>query len=136
MKSFPENVHWKIKLFNNWDNIIGNLKDRVHIEKIEARSITLGVSHPVWAQELNLLSNVFKNKINKILESDQIDSIRFKVLNKKIPLANSKQNNPLENLKLREISFSIKEQRSLDRIKDKDLQKALAQYYKNRIVKK
>lgn len=71
---------WKIKLFNGWDAIIGKLKGKVRIEKITENSITLGVCHSTWAQELFFLTPTLKKKINKILQEEKIKNIHFKTV--------------------------------------------------------
>jgi len=76
----PQEHQWKITLFKNWDEIIGPMKDKVIIEKIEESVLVLGVAHPAWAQELFLLSPMLKQKINKYLQTERITRIRFKFL--------------------------------------------------------
>ena len=71
---------WKIKLFKTWHSLIGNLKDDAQIEKIEKKVLTIGVSHPIIAQELQFSSDDLKEKINAILKEEKIKSIRFKVV--------------------------------------------------------
>ena len=36
---------WKIKLFNDWDNIVGNLGTKVCIEKIDGDTLVLSVEN-------------------------------------------------------------------------------------------
>ena len=74
----PEKHQWKIKLFGCWKTIAGNLNDKVRIEKIENNSLTLGVCHATWAQELFFLSPMIKKKINNILQENKIKKIHFK----------------------------------------------------------
>jgi len=76
----PSEHLWKIKLFGHWEEIIGNLKEKVRIEKITNNSITLGVYHSTWAQELFLLSPVLKNKINSFLDEERIKKIQFRTI--------------------------------------------------------
>ena len=83
---FPKEHVWKMKLFQNWDGIIGSLKSKVRIEKLEGSMLVLGVCHPAWAQELFMLSNVIKNKINRLLKEDKIKDIDFLIItDRKVP---------------------------------------------------
>ncbi|HBS48421.1 TPA: hypothetical protein DEO28_00100 [Candidatus Dependentiae bacterium] len=139
LENLPKETLWKVKLFQNWNDIIGeNLKDKIRIERIDSNTITLGVDHPAWAQELNSLSNLFKKRINDVLETNQIEIIRFKVTGKK-KIAKTQNVQFIKNRKNSsnntEISFSVKEQKSLDKIKDIELKNVLVEYYKNRIAR-
>src|SRR3989304_6289270 len=77
---FPEEHRWKMDLFEHWDSLIGNLKGKVKIEKIENDVLTLGVVHPAWAQELYFFSGMLKDKINGVLNEERIRIIRFHTL--------------------------------------------------------
>lgn len=74
----PQQHLWKIELFKKWDSIIGNhLKDKISIKKIENGILYLSASHPVWAQELLLLSPLLKEQINAQLSEKKIRDIKF-----------------------------------------------------------
>jgi hypothetical protein len=74
----PQQHLWKIELFKKWDGIIGNhLKDKISIKKIENGILYLSASHPVWAQELLLLSPLLKEQINAQLSEKKIRDIKF-----------------------------------------------------------
>lgn len=77
----PDQHQWKIVLFRRWDSIIGRMKNKVIIDKIENDVIYLGVSHPAWAQELHLLSPLIKEKINSCFSETKINHIRFRYIN-------------------------------------------------------
>jgi hypothetical protein len=76
----PKEHHWKIKLLENWGQIIGNMKDKVIIEKIDGKVLFLGTFHPAWAQEFYMLSESIKRKINHFLKKDLICEIRFRIV--------------------------------------------------------
>lgn len=78
LQVIPAEHQWKFVLFEKWDSIIGPLANRVKIEKITEDTVFLSVVHPSWAQELFLLSNMLKKKINYALNGDKIKNIRFK----------------------------------------------------------
>lgn len=69
---------WKIYMISNWDSIIGNLKTKVRLEKIQNDTLILGVYDSSWMQELFLLSNDLINNINSKLNKPYIKQIRFK----------------------------------------------------------
>ncbi len=73
----PKEQQWKITLFQNWDSIMGPLKDKVTIAQINNDTLLLKVIHPAWAQELHLLSSMLKQKINTCLGTTRIQNIRF-----------------------------------------------------------
>ena len=116
----PEQHLWKLQLFNNWDSIIGNLKDKVRIEKIYEKSLILGVCHPAWAQELLFLSPVIKKKINTIFQEEKIKNIKFRIVSfKKKQKNNSKKSRP-KNKNL-EHCLTITEHSTLEALKNKEL---------------
>ena len=83
IKSFMENIipeehRWKLELFTQWNAIIGHLKNKVSIEKIDGDVLYLNVSHPAWAHELHLLSPLIKKKINSHFAEPKINTIRFR----------------------------------------------------------
>lgn len=134
---FPKKEQWKIKLFQKWGTIIGKLKNKVRIEKISPNLIVLGVTHPAWAQELHLLSDVLKQRINKALGGERIKKIRFKVVNMKKSSSSNKKINEVQKTTLNEKNlFSKKEEKTLKKIKNKDLRLVLEQYYKRCPFKK
>ena len=73
----PEEHLWKLELFKQWNAIIGKMKDKVIIEKIDGETLYLCASHPVWAQELHLLTPMIKERINACLPSNTIKTIRI-----------------------------------------------------------
>jgi hypothetical protein len=77
VNAIPKEHRWKIRLFQGWHHVIGQLGDKVRIEKIYNNTLVLGVSHPSWAQELLMLSSILRKKVNDVLEEDRIKTIRF-----------------------------------------------------------
>lgn len=73
----PEEHRWKLELFTLWNTIIGHMKNKVSIEKIDNDILYLNVSHPAWAHELHLLSPLLKKKINAHFAQQKISTIRF-----------------------------------------------------------
>lgn len=127
-----EKNEWKIKLFNNWDKVIGNLKNKVIILKVENKLLVLGVTHPAWAQELFMLSDLLKNRINSLFEKEHIKYIRFKTLKFK---QNKFQNINKENIKfekknkVKKLALNKKEYKALTKIKDEELKASLKKLF-------
>lgn len=123
---------WKIKLFNCWETIVGDLKKHVRIESLSQGVLLLGVSHPVWAQELSFLSEMLKNKINGVLEGPYISSVRFKTVMLKPPHQGSMKNahnDFVHKQNVQNITLSVQESLCLKKIKDDELKQALLDYY-------
>jgi hypothetical protein len=125
----PEHA-WKMKLFTHWPSIIGKLSSVVTIEKIDGSTLFLTVSHPTWAQELNLLTPMLLEKINACLPEKPIRAIRcsFKIKPKaliqheRIPWQKN-TNEPTEPL-------SQQEEKVIASLTDNELQSTLAGYFK------
>lgn len=69
---------WKTKLLTEWPSIMGNLADKVTIEKIYDDNLVLGVHDTSWLQELYMLSPVLIKTINEHLEKPYIKTVRLK----------------------------------------------------------
>jgi hypothetical protein len=138
-KVLPEQHRWKMNLLANWSNIIGDLGDKVRIEKISSNFIVLGVCHPAWAQELYLFSDVLKKKINNVLKEDRIKYIRFKTVALEKSCKTCKMKTKQESTDVdvnRAVRLSEKQQTCLKQIKNEALRKLLVQYYGRCSVKK
>ncbi|MBL4588437.1 DUF721 domain-containing protein [Candidatus Babeliales bacterium] len=130
----PTEFRWKFLLLNQWSDIIGSLEGKVHIKQIHEHVILLSVSHPCWAQELLMMSNMLKRKINKVIGCDTIKEIRFSYksfvkheLKKKTPL----HNNSLSDRQLSLLSSTMTnhETEALNTIQEPELQKILKKFY-------
>ncbi|MBP9765290.1 DUF721 domain-containing protein [Candidatus Babeliales bacterium] len=117
---------WKSHIMQNWPTIIGSLASKVFIEKIYQDTVVLAVTDSCWMQELHLLSELLKQKINQQLEKPYITTIRFKYATKKI--------NRVQTIKT-PVPFSYipkpltaQEQRALSVIKDQELSQALMRF--------
>ncbi len=124
---------WKLELFDNWKNIIGTLADKVFIEKIEGNLIVLAVSHPVWAQEIFLLSDVLKTKINSYLKKDHIKQIRIKTTyfnkRKKKETVSLDQHGDLSLIDFKNMSLTKKEKEDLIKVSNQELRFWLEEFY-------
>lgn len=121
---------WKIKLFNNWDKVLGSLAEKVVILKAEKHMLVLGVTHPAWAHEMFMLSDVLKEKINLLLGKEQIKYIRFQIIKKQYNKNISDKNiNILDNKINKNFSLNKQEYASLTKIKDLELKEVLKEFY-------
>jgi hypothetical protein len=73
---------WKLKIIMEWHQIVGNLHERVRVEKVYDDTLVLGVYDTCWMQELHLLSNMIINKVNRHVDSNHIKKIRLKYVEK------------------------------------------------------
>lgn len=122
-QSFKHEKNWKLKLMNEWGSIMGSLTCKVSIYKIYNNAITLGVTDSCWMQELNMLSEIIKEKINTAIGSHQIDLIRFKYVPEHI--TNTKIEKKLTVVACKDKILTSKELQALENIKDQELSQAL-----------
>jgi hypothetical protein len=120
-----KNENWKVKLLSEWDTIVGNLADKMRLEKIDDQTLFIGVYQSSWMQELYLLSNVLKKTINDHLGYNHVKHLRFKYASKKI-ITKQPVKKTIPQLKPRKpITLSGQEQQALGVIKDPELKQAL-----------
>ncbi len=127
----PQQHQWKMKLMQQWDTIIGNLGDKVRIEKIDSDILVLGVIHPSWAQELMFLSGMLRNKINDALGSERIKTIRFKTIVRRGSQSKAKKMikqaavvEPYD-----EVQRTPRQENTLKKIKDNEMREVFAAYF-------
>lgn len=111
--------NWKFQLMNEWNAIMGSLVGKVSIYKIYNNSIVLGVSDSSWMQELYLLSNLIKQKINNVLDKPRIETIRFHYVTKHI--STKPDTIVAKEIIIKERSLTIREKKALDKITDPEL---------------
>lgn len=117
---------WKIKLLQSWPEIIGQLKSKVVLEKINDDSLVIGVYDSCWLQELYLLSPILLKKINKKLETQSFKRLRFK----QVDIKNYKKAKKVEKFAPIKIErhLTTKEERALEKINDDGLKIALKSF--------
>lgn len=127
----PVEHSWKIKLFTSWDAIIGNMKDKVRIEKITNSSVTLGVTHSTWAQELFFLTPLLKEKMNLVLQEEKIKTIKLKTVAFKSERKQTRkcEHERIDRLKqCTEHCLTITEHSTLQNVENKELAKQLEKF--------
>ena len=131
----PAEHRWKMILLKNWNYIIGEFKDKVIIEKIQGDLLILGVSHPVFAQELFSVSDDLIKKINRYLKAEKIKKIQFRYLNfdqilkRKNSLEEKKRFVQEKNKTFEFIDLTTSELEMLNKINDKSLKESLRKFY-------
>jgi len=120
----PDN--WQLKLLANWDSIIGTIKTKVNLLKIDNDTLILGVMDSCWMQELHLLSPLLIKKINENLDRPRIKHLRFK----SIGLKKEKKAQAVAAKKSIQspVRLSSKEQSRLAEIQDPQLRELLQNY--------
>ena len=115
---------WKVQLLSEWNGIVGNLADKIRLEKIEGSTLTIGVYQASWLQELHLLSSVLLKTINQCLPHPYVKQLRFKraVITKK-PIIQKKQDAVKQ--EYRTVVLSPREKKALDTVQDEQLKEAL-----------
>ncbi len=103
---------------------MGSLTSKVSICKIYNNSITLGVTDSSWMQELHLLSELIKDKINKSLGQPRIELIRFKYVSQHVAADSLKKQRPLPACNKEKI-LTAREKQAIQDIKDPELSQAL-----------
>ncbi len=114
---------WKLKLLSEWETIVGNLHDKMRLEKIDNDTLIIGVYQASWLQELHLLSCVLQKSINDHLGSPRIKHLRFKHASPKEKPIPKKVEKPRPEFKL--IVLNDTEKKALAGIKDDQLKQAL-----------
>lgn len=117
---------WKSMIMQNWSSIIGTLSSRVFIERIYSNTIILAVTDSCWMQELHLLSEIIKEKINQTLSEPRIQVIRFKYATKK-SITKTQKIIP-QTYHFIPKPLNSKETAALSKIKDPELSQALMRF--------
>lgn len=126
VKSSCPQTSWKNNIMQNWQEIMGPLSHKIFIEKIQKDCIILGVTDSCWMQELHMLSDVIKKKINENLEQPYIKTLQFKYSSKKISRIQKTKNNIPLPYEFKPLTKS--EEDALAHIKDPELSQALTRF--------
>jgi hypothetical protein len=115
---------WQMYLLANWNTIIGKLRTKVKLEKIQDDTLVLGVYDSSWMQELYLLSNVLIHTINSKLDKPRIKKIKFKKAER-----SKLKKHEIQPIKTsRKVELSCKEIGALKNIKDEELSEVLKNF--------
>ncbi len=94
------NNDWRLFLLQNWPTIVGNLHEKMRLEKIHDTTLIIGVYDSHWMHELFALSRVILRTINSKLDAPHVQKLHFRLAQQKnltenIPSAKSKKSNSL-----------------------------------------
>ncbi len=73
----PQQQQSKFDIYVHWDTIIGAMKDKVRIEKVENDILYLSTTHPAWAQEIMFFAPILKERITSLCPNTSIKTIRI-----------------------------------------------------------
>lgn len=124
---FQQKQGWHASLLANWDQIVGSLKTRVRLEKIQDDTLIIGVYESHWMQELYLLSQLLIDTINQFLGESRIKKLHFKLVEER---KRSEKKMAVHKPQLRqEVMLTIAQKRALEAIADAQLKEALIQFW-------
>lgn len=128
-KILPQDQAWKMKVLQEWHTILGPLARKVILQRIDDTAVVLTVSHPSLAQELLMLTDLIKSKINEAIGAETITTIHFKTLQaRKEPLPPSTVAKVAHPPAPRQPLTAL-ENKHLATITNKELRTALAEFY-------
>lgn len=116
---------WKTKLLTEWPTIVGNLNDKITLEKIHGDTLIIGVYETSWLQELYMLSSVLIKTINSHLDKPYIKRIRLKYATKTTSKSIVPKKKIVVPVERKKITLNALESHALLKIKDKDMRDAL-----------
>lgn len=117
---------WKFTLLSNWPKIIGNLSNKVCLEKVQDDTLVLGVYDSCWLQELYLLSHLLITTINQHLDQPRIKHLRFKKAAR--PKVKKESSSHKKNAAHYPVILKLSEKAALKRIQDPQLREALERF--------
>jgi hypothetical protein len=120
-----KNEQWKFQLLSEWEIIVGNLADKMRLEKIDGDTLIIGVYQASWLQELYLLSHVLLQSINTQLKHPHVRYLRFKHASIYIKSSPVKKPVKKQTIQCAPPILSYEERRALNAIKDEELKNAL-----------
>lgn len=118
--------NWQLQLLQNWPLIVGSIRTKVQLLKIQEDTLIIGVQDSCWLQELYLLSPLLIKTINEKLDRPRIKKLRFKTVG--ISDQKEKKKAPTKKIVLSPRQLSAREEQTLAQIKDEQLRIALKDY--------
>lgn len=120
---------WHAALLGQWDTIVGSLKTRVRLEKIQEDTLIIGVYEAHWMQELYVLSQVLIDSINQFLGEPRIKKLRFKLVEERKFKTKKKTGYNLKKKSNAAIVLTAEQSKALKDIVDDQLKDALIQFW-------
>lgn len=122
--SFKTPNAWKTRLLAEWPEVVGNLHDKMTLEKVYDDTLIIGVYEASWLQELYMLSGVLIKTINEHLGTPHIKKIRFKHATQKAE-KRVKKKEKKNTFVPSKITLNSTEAKALLNIKDEEMRTAL-----------
>lgn len=119
---------WQVALLKQWDSLVGSLKTRIRLEKIQEDTLIIGVYEVHWMQELYILSSVLIDSINQFLGEPRVKKLRFKLVEERKSRSKKKVDyKPLK--KISDVVLTQEQAKALKGIEDTQLKDALVQFW-------
>jgi len=125
----PSEQSWKIKILQDWAAILGPLAHKVVLQRIDDTAVVLAVAHPSLAQELLLLSDLIREKINTAIGEPRIIKITFRAQGYRPTNTSPHKKQSPTQVPHRKPLLSPAETAHLNTINNKELRDALAAFY-------
>lgn len=124
--TFSEEYQWKWHLLKNWNIIVGDLSQRIRLERIQDETtLIIGVYNSAWIQELYFLSHIIIKTINQQLDIPRIKTLRFKYS----PIAKVEKKTTSKTYPLAvTVQLNNDEKSALIKIRDPELQQSLEDF--------
>lgn len=118
--------NWQLQLLHHWPTIVGSIRTKVQLLKIQDDTLIIGVIDSCWLQELYLLSPLLLKTINEKLDRPRIKKLRFKAVG--IADKKEKKESPIKKIVSHTVQLSHQEQARLKEIPDEQLREVLKDY--------
>lgn len=124
---FKDDQQWKYQLLSNWQNIFGNMSDKIYLERINTDTLILAVYDACWMQELYTMTPLLITSINKTLDKPYVKQLRFKRAGIRQKKESSITKQKIEKPH-KPIILTISEEKALASIKDQELAKVMKDF--------
>lgn len=128
-KILPKEHTWKMKVLREWSSILGPLARKVILHRVDDTAVVLAVNHPSLAQELLMLTDIIRSKINNAIGSEIIMTIHFKTFAQRPEAPIVVQPAPPQEIIKPKIPLTHAEKKQLSSVESQELRSALAEFY-------
>ncbi|MDQ5890339.1 MAG: hypothetical protein QG604_213 [Candidatus Dependentiae bacterium] len=108
---------------------MGPLSRKVLLQRVDDHAVVLAVAHPGLAQELLMLSDLIRSKINEAIGHEAITTIHFRTMAQRKAVTPLTSPVKKEVAIIEKIKLSTAEEKQLSTITNKELRNALAEFY-------
>lgn len=125
---FPVQSDWRLLLVRLWPELVGDLHERMRLERIKGDVVIVGVFDACWIHELFMLSPTLITLINERLGGMYVRKLHFILTDRRVLLSRQKKIE-IAGHKKTGISMGSRHQQVLRTIKDEQLQKILETFF-------